>query len=53
MGWEEQNMKSEKCEAKSGTVLKSRKRAFKCIQTGVKVISCLGDLSLKYFLQTS
>lgn len=54
MGWEEQNMKSGKCEAKSGTVLKPRKRASKRIQTGVEVvISCIGDLSLKYFLQTS
>lgn len=54
MGWEQQNMKSEKCEATSGMVLTSRKRAFKRIQTGLEVvISCIGDLSLKYVLQTS
>lgn len=47
MRWEEQNTKSEKYEAKSGTGLKSRKRAFKWIQRGVEVISCIGDLSLK------
>jgi len=53
MGWEEQNMKSEKCEAKSGTVLRSSERAFKQMQTGEEVISCIEALSFKYFLQTS
>lgn len=48
-----ENTKSEKCEAKSGTVLKSKNKAFKLIQIGVElVLSSIGDLSLKYYLQS-